>query len=347
MGTLKVSSVSSENVECVVNLLSTIEDDFLSSVKSEKLNIVIPAGNVMKVKCRIKVVELESPVPVVFEPDELQSWPEELKINEKLLKVHPGQRRVTLHVNNSSKHDVVLRGGTALGRLELVTSVTPTDVIYRGDPEEVLSTEHKVSETGEAELNKVDVDCSKEPSEPELFDPPVEISEAVTDEQREKIQTMLREESECFMQNDDDIGFIDNLEMEINLEDENPVQRQYYSIPKPLYPEVKSYIEDLLNRGWIQHSQSAYASPVVIVRKKCGSMRLCIDYRELNKKTRHDRYPLPRVQEMIDGLAGMKWFTTLDLGKAYHQGRVAQTVSIRQRLFYPSDCMSGAEYRSD
>ena len=51
-------------------------------------------------------------------------------------------------------------------------------------------------------------------------------------------------------------------------------------------------------------------------------MRLCVDYRELNKKTIPDQYPLPRVQEMIDSLSGMKWFSTLDLGKAYHQGQM-------------------------
>ena len=64
-------------------------------------------------------------------------------------------------------------------------------------------------------------------------------------------------------------------------------------------------------------------------------MRLCIDYRELNKKTRHDRYPLPRVQEMIDGLAGMKWFTTLDLGKAYHQGRIAKDSQHKTAFILP------------
>ena len=130
----------------------------------------------------------------------------------------------------------------------------------------------------------------------------MEISDAVTSEQKDKIRAMLREESGCFMKDEKDIGFIDNLEMDINLEDNNPVQKQYYNIPKQLYPEVKSYLEDLLNREWIQHSQSAYSSPVVLARKKCGGLRLCVDYRQLNKKTRHDRYLLPRVQEMIDGL---------------------------------------------
>ena len=87
------------------------------------------------------------------------------------------------------------------------------------------------------------------------------------------------------MKDDQDIGFIDNLELKLHMNDETPVQRQYRRIPKPLYKEVKQYLEDLINRQWIQQSSSAYASPVVIVRKKCGGMRLCIDYRELNKRT--------------------------------------------------------------
>ena len=89
-----------------------------------------------------------------------------------------------------------------------------------------------------------------------------------------------------------------------------------------MYQEVKNYLQDLLNKQWIKESSSSYASPVVIVRKKCGAMRLCIDYRELNRKTVQDKYPLPRIQEMVDNLHGMEWFSTLDLGKAYHQGRI-------------------------
>ena len=88
----------------------------------------------------------------------------------------------------------------------------------------------------------------------------------------------------------------------------------------------------MLNRRWIRKSESAYASPVVLARKKCGKMRLCIDYRELNKKTIPDQYPLPRVQEMLDSLSGMKWFSTLDLGKAYHQGQMDQD-SIKKTAF--------------
>ena len=67
--------------------------------------------------------------------------------------------------------------------------------------------------------------------------------------------------------------------MDINVTDPTPVQRTYTVVPRPLFPEVKHYVEDLLNRGWITRSRSAYSLPVVCVREKDGSLRLCIDYR--------------------------------------------------------------------
>ena len=97
------------------------------------------------------------------------------------------------------------------------------------------------------------------------------------------------------------------------------VQKNSVAVPKPLYPEVKAYIEDLLNRDFIRKSFSSYSSPVVCVRKKDHSLRLCVDYRALNKKTRSDRHPIPRIQETLDNLGGNSWFSVLDQGKAYHQ----------------------------
>ena len=75
-----------------------------------------------------------------------------------------------------------------------------------------------------------------------------------------------------------------------------------------------------MNRRFIQKSRSPYSSPCVVVRKKDGTMRLCIDYRQLNNKTVADRHPIPRIQETLDGFAGQRWFSTLGQGNAYHQG---------------------------
>ena len=112
--------------------------------------------------------------------------------------------------------------------------------------------------------------------------------------------------------------------MKIRLNDDTPVSRTDMSIPRPLYAEVKEYVADLIGRGWVTKSTSPYSSPIVCVRKKDGSLRLCIDYRELNKKTIDDRQPIPRIQDVVDGLGGSCWFTTLDQGKAYHQGYMQQ-----------------------
>ncbi|CAB4023619.1 Hypothetical predicted protein, partial [Paramuricea clavata] len=132
---------------------------------------------------------------------------------------------------------------------------------------------------------------------------------------------MLCQEADAFAQDDKDIGCI-KLHMKINLTDHEPVQKNYLSIPRPLYPEVKAYIEDLLNRNFIRKSRSPYSSSVVCVRKKDGGMRLCVDYRSLNKKTVADRHPIPCIQETLDNLGGNQWFRVLDQGKAYHQGFV-------------------------
>ena len=80
----------------------------------------------------------------------------------------------------------------------------------------------------------------------------------------------------------------------------------------------------MISHGWISKSKSPYSSPVVCVRKKDGSLRLCVDYRQLNSKTQDDRQPIPRTQDILNSLSGNTYFSVLDQGKAYHQGFVAE-----------------------
>ena len=79
---------------------------------------------------------------------------------------------------------------------------------------------------------------------------------------------------------------------------------------------LKSHLEELQNNDLIQPSNSEYACPVVMVKKKDGSLRFCCDFRKLNDVTRFDSYPLPRISEVISTLEGAKVFSTLDLNGA-------------------------------
>ena len=137
--------------------------------------------------------------------------------------------------------------------------------------------------------------------------------------QKKNAWKLLREECHSFAKSKEEICCVKELELEINLSDERPVQKNYTAVPKPLYGEVRHYVEDLLNRGWIKHSKSPYSSPVVCVCKRSGDLRLCIDYRELNRRSVPDRFPLPKVQETLEALGGSQNFSLLDQGKAYHQ----------------------------
>ena len=152
--------------------------------------------------------------------------------------------------------------------------------------------------------------------------PNVDLLELSAKQQR-VTRKMLYEERDAFARNEDDVGCIPDLMMNINLTDTRPVQKNYSAIPRPLYPEDKHYLEDLLNRNFTRKSKSPYSSSVVCVRKKDRGMRLCVDYRELNKKRIQDRHPIPGIQETLDNVGGNAWFSTLDQGKAYHQGFVS------------------------
>lgn len=229
--------------------------------------------------------------------------------------------RVNIPVTNHTGYDITLNPRTLLGHVQGIKVINPADVRPVGtrtseavNPVVGLMVERTL--TGAEVQGREEAASHQDGGE---WDPPVPLDHLSLKE-KEMVKCLLRDECGAFARNDDDVGSIPSLKLKIRLSDTTPVRRTHTSVPKPLHKEVKEYLEDLLNRGWIKKSRSPYSSPIVCVRKKDGSLRLCCDYRELNSKSIPDRHPIPRVQDMLNNLTGSAWFSVLDQGKAYHQG---------------------------
>ena len=98
-----------------------------------------------------------------------------------------------------------------------------------------------------------------------------------------------------------------------------PMSKSPYRMAHAEMTELKKQLEELLDKGFIRPSVSPWGAPVLFVKKKDGSFRLCIDYRGLNRVTVKNKYPLPRIDELLDQLRGAKWFSKIDLASGYHQ----------------------------
>ncbi|KAD7478106.1 hypothetical protein E3N88_01242 [Mikania micrantha] len=103
-----------------------------------------------------------------------------------------------------------------------------------------------------------------------------------------------------------------------------PVAKAPYRLAPTEMKELMTQLQDLLDKGFIRPSVSPWGAPVLFVKKKDGSMRMCIDYRELNKLTIKNKYPLPRIDDLFDQLQGASWFSKIDLRSGYHQLKVRE-----------------------
>ena len=116
------------------------------------------------------------------------------------------------------------------------------------------------------------------------------------------------------------------VEFEINMEEgSTPPNRPPYRLSPKEHEELQAQIDDLLAQGHIRPSSSPYGAPVLFVPKKDGRWRMCVDYRALNRQTVKDRYPLPRIDDLLDRLGKARHFTTLDLASGYHQIAVRES----------------------
>ena len=133
------------------------------------------------------------------------------------------------------------------------------------------------------------------------------------------IRQCLADYQDVFSKDSNDIGSTDMVQHSINTGDAPPIKERLRRQPVCNQEEITRQVKDLEERGVIEPSDSPWAANVVLVKKKDGSKRLCIDYRGLNAVTIKDAYPIPRIDDTLDALGGAKWFSTLDLSSGYWQ----------------------------
>lgn len=136
---------------------------------------------------------------------------------------------------------------------------------------------------------------------------------------REKILILMENHEDIFADRESDLGLATNVKHFINTGSNAPINQRLRRTPEALKPMVKKQIDTMLTNKIIRDSHSPFAAAIVMVNKKDGEMRMCIDYRQLNKITIKDRYPLPRIDDTVDALCGSMYFSTLDLLSGYWQ----------------------------
>ena len=134
------------------------------------------------------------------------------------------------------------------------------------------------------------------------------------------------ESADVFSKNDFDLGICNILKYAIKFTTPQPYKERYQRIPPHLYEEVKNHLQEMVEVGAIRRSFSPWASAVVLVRKKDGRLRFCINLCKLNNRTIKDGYSLPRIEDTLDCLHGTVWFSTLYLKSGYWQVEIEEEV---------------------
>ena len=144
----------------------------------------------------------------------------------------------------------------------------------------------------------------------------VHISPELTSDERKQLKELMVEYDDIFS----DVPQVTNIiEHKVVTRTEEPVYKRAYPIPYALRDTVKKEIDDMLKSGIVEPSDSPYAAPIVLIKKKDQSLRICLDFRDLNKQTIFDPVLMPRMDEVLNKVSKARYISKLDLTKGYWQ----------------------------
>ena len=147
----------------------------------------------------------------------------------------------------------------------------------------------------------------------------VQLSDQLSEDEQAKVRHVLDRCDDVFSVSDSDIGKLTVPEHHIILYDDTPISQKPRRFPEPVTSEIERQCKELQLLDIIEPSTSEWSAPVVPIRKKDGTLRLCVDYRRLNAVTRPEKFPLPNLTDAIFSLHGVRYFSSLDLVRGYYQ----------------------------
>ena len=277
----------------------TIRVHLLQSVR-------VPAGRSAVVPVQLKGGNLNRQ-PMLMERDPAIEESIGLRLEDALLQ--PSEDGIAhLRLSNCSGFTSVLSEGTLVGEAVEAAVIPPSQKGENSEPMYPVSDVKKISTMSESERKREVLKLLEEPDLPEP--------------EKKLLCDFLVENHLAFSLEKGERGETDLIHMEIDTGDATPKKQPVRRMPYAARSEIARQLKEMQENGVIQASKSPWSSPVVLVQKKDGSLRFCIDYRELNSVTKADTFPLPRIDDLLDQLGKAKYFSKFDLASGFWQIRM-------------------------
>ena len=239
----------------------------------------------------------------------------DIAVVHQLQILKPGSDRIPMVLWNLSGRTLKLKKGMNVAHVEAIQVVSLfNDPLERGDVGKEVTED--ITKEGQSEDSPKEED-KRMPKSLEKLD--LTGTESWTEQQQCSVKKLLEEYQHLFALNVKELGKSSLVQHEIRLSDITPSKERYRKIPPHQYEEVRKHLQEMLDIGAICGSTRPWASPVVLVCKKDGSLQFCIDLRKLNNWTIKDAQSLPRIKDSLDCPYGATIFNSLDLQLEYWQ----------------------------
>ncbi|UYV60584.1 hypothetical protein LAZ67_1001594 [Cordylochernes scorpioides] len=243
---------------------------------------------------------------------------------DSLLEVVDG--KTTVPIISAGKGKLRVRKNQCVGRVELLNL---DDIVVNLDvAEDSFQTKNEEKREGQDQMKR------RRPILPE----DINVNHSLTSKERQEILDVVNEYRDCFALGMEELGCTDVTKMDIKeVDGSKPVCLRPYKTTASEREAIREIVREWKDNGIVTETRSPYASPVLLVRKKTGDHRLVVDYRRLNIQTVKDKFPLPRIDDLLEGLRNAKFFTTLDLAHGYLQIPLTDKAKLKTAFITPDD----------